>query len=70
MKILNFPDDTAIFLLRHINSHTRIQSILKSHEKFLAQKQNFQKFMHYELGHMKIELINQDKWYGHNCTLK
>ena len=33
MKILNFPDDTTIFLLRDINYHTRMQSILKSHEK-------------------------------------
>ena len=33
MKILNFPDDTNIFLIRDINCHIRIQSILKSHEK-------------------------------------
>ena len=33
MKILNFPDDTTIFLLRDINYHTRMQSVLKSHEK-------------------------------------
>ena len=33
MKILNFHDDTTIFLLRDINYHTRMQSILKSHEK-------------------------------------
>ena len=33
MKRLNFPDDTNIFLLRGINCYTRIQSILKSHEK-------------------------------------
>ena len=31
-KILNFSDDTTIFLLRDINCHTRIQSIKKSHE--------------------------------------
>ena len=61
MKILNFPDDTTIFLLRDINYHTRIQSILNHMKKLLAQKQTFQKFRPYELGHMKIELINQDK---------
>ena len=33
MKILNFPGDITIFLLRDINRHTRMQAILKSHEK-------------------------------------
>ena len=28
-KILSFPEDTTIFLLRDINFHTRTQSILK-----------------------------------------
>ena len=32
MKILHFPDDTTVFLLRDINCHTRIQSVKKSHE--------------------------------------
>ena len=39
-------------------------------KKLPAQKQIFQKFRPYELGHIKIELINQDKWYGHSCTIK
>ena len=43
MKILNFPDNTTIFLLRDINWHTRIQSILKSHEKVSSSKTNFSK---------------------------
>ena len=30
-------------------------------KKLLAQKRTFQKFRPYELGHVKIELINQDK---------
>ena len=30
-------------------------------KKVLAQKQTFQKFRPYELGYIKIELINQDK---------
>ena len=43
MKILNFPDDTTIFLLRDINCHTRIQSIKKSHEIASSSKTNFSK---------------------------
>ena len=39
----NFPDDTTIFLLRDINNHNRIQSILKSHEKVSSSKINFSK---------------------------
>ena len=65
MKMWNIPDDNIIFLLRNINCHNRIQSILKSHEK-----KPFQKSRPYELGHIKIELINQDKWFGNDCTLK
>ena len=38
MKILNFPDDNTIFLLRDINYHTRTQSILKSHERACSSK--------------------------------
>ena len=43
MKILNFPDDTTIFLLNDINWHTRIQSVLKSHEQASSSKTNFSK---------------------------
>ena len=70
MKILNFPDDTTIFLLRDINYDTKIQSILNHMKKLLAQRQTFQKFRPYEVWHIKIELRNQGKWYGRNCTLK
>ena len=38
MKTLNVPDDNTIFLLRDINYHTRIQSILNHLKKPLAQK--------------------------------
>ena len=41
MKILNFPDDTTIFLLRDINYHTRIN--FKSHGKASSSKINFSK---------------------------
>ena len=30
-------------------------------KKLLAQNQTFQNFRPYELGHIKMELINQDK---------
>ena len=43
MKILNYPDDTTIFLLKNINCHTRIQSIKKSHEIASSLKTNFSK---------------------------
>ena len=43
MKILNFHDDTTIFLLRDINYHTRLKSILKSHVKASSSKTNFSK---------------------------
>ena len=69
IKILNVHDDTTIFLLRDINCHTRIQLILNYLKKLLAQKQTFQKFRPYGLGHIKTELINQVKWYGHNFAL-
>ena len=70
MKMWNFPDDTTIFLLRDINRHNRIQSILKSYEEASSSETAFQKFAPYGLGHIKIEVVNQGKWYGHNCTLK
>ena len=43
MKILFFPDDTTIFLLRDINWNTRIQLVLKLHEKGSGSKRNFSK---------------------------
>ena len=43
VKILNVPNDNTIFLLRDINSHSKIQSILKSFEKASRSKINFQK---------------------------
>ena len=43
MQILDFPDETTIFLLRDINWHTRIQSVLKWHEIASSYKTNFSK---------------------------
>ena len=53
MKILNFPDDTTIFLLRDINWHARIQSILKSHQKASSSKTNFSKIQALRAGAYK-----------------
>ena len=39
-------------------------------KKLVAQKHTFQKFRPHKLWDKKIELRNQDKWYGHNFTLK
>ena len=58
MKILNVLYDNIIFLLRDINCHTRIQSMLKSFEKASSSKKTFQNFRAYGLGHIKIELTN------------
>ena len=69
-KILSFPDDTTIFLLRDINWHTRIQSILKSYEKASSSKTNFPKIQVLWTGPYKNRIDKRDKWYGHNCTLK
>ena len=43
MKMWNSPDNTAIFLLRDIKYHSRIQSVLKSHEKTSNSKTNLSK---------------------------
>ena len=43
MKVLKFPDNTTIILLRGINCHTIIQSILKSYGKIPSSKTNFSK---------------------------
>ena len=74
MKMSDLSDDTTIFLLRDINCHNRIQSILKPHKKASSSKTNFRP---YEIGHIKIELTNPDKLYGYTtiiimykCTLK
>ena len=53
MKILTFPDDTLIFLLRYINWNTRIQSVLKLHEKASSSKTNFSKIQALGVGAYK-----------------
>ena len=65
IKILNFADDTTIFL-KDITCLNRIQVILKQYEDASTSKINFLKIKPYRLEHTKIELINQNKWNGHN----
>ena len=70
MKVLSVSDDNTIFLLRDINCHTRIQSMLKSFKKASSSEINFSKFQPYGLRHIKIGLISQGKWYGPSFSLK
>ena len=44
--------------------------ILKLYEDASSPEINFLKANSYELEHIKIELINQDKWNGRNFPLK
>ena len=43
--------------------------ILKLYEN-AVQRETFQNVKPYRLEHIKVELINQDKWNGHNLPLK
>ena len=67
IKIVNFADDTTIFL-RDIICLNRIQVILKLYEDASSSKINFLKANLY--GYIKLELINQEKWNGHNFPWK
>ena len=69
IKLVNFVDDTTIFL-RDVTCVNRIQVILKLYEDASRLKINFSTARPYGLEHIKIELINQDKWNGHNFPLK
>ena len=46
-----------------------MQVILKLYEKASSSKINFSEAKSYEL-HIKMELINHDKWIGHNFPIK
>ena len=67
IKIVNFAHDTTIFL-RDFSCLTEIELILELSQKSSSSKINFQKARPYGVWHIKIELINQDKWPGHNST--
>ena len=69
IHIVNFVDNTIIFL-QDITCLDRIQKILKLYEDAFNSKIKFQKLKPYRLEHIKIELMDQDKWNGHNFSLK
>ena len=60
IKIVNFVDETTIFL-RDIICLNRILVILKLYQDASRSKIIFSKDKSYGLEHLKIELINQDK---------
>ena len=69
IKIVNFVDNTTFFL-KDITCLNRMQVILKLYEDASSRKMNFSKAKTYGLEYIKIELINQDKWFGKNFSLK
>ena len=58
MKIWNFSDEATIFLLRDINCHNRIQSILKALGKASSSKTNFSKIQALWAGAYKHTINN------------
>lgn len=64
MKTLKLPNNTTSFLLRDIKCHTKIQSILKSHEKTSSSKINFLKSQALQSGACKkrIDKTEQMVW--------
>ena len=69
IKIVNFAYDTTIFL-RDFSCLTKIELILELSQKSSSSKINFQKARPYGVWHIKIELINQNKWPDHNFLSK
>ena len=69
IKIVNFADDTTIFLW-DFSCLTKIELILELSQKSSSSKINFQKARPYGVWHIKIELINQNKWPDHNSLSK
>ena len=69
IKIVNFAYDITIFL-RDFSCLTKIELILELSQKSSSSKINFQKARPYGVWHIKIELINQNKWPDHNSLSK
>ena len=69
IKIANFAYDITIFL-RDFSFLTKMELILELSQKSSSSETNFQKARPYGLWHIKIELINQNKWHDHNSALK
>ena len=68
IKWVNFAEDTTI-VLRDITYLNRIQVILKLYENASSSKTNVSKLKPYMMVHIKIELINKDKWNRPNFVL-
>ena len=69
IKIVNFAYDTTIFFW-DFSCLTKMELILELSQKSCSSKLNFQKARPYEVWHIKIELINQNKWRDHNSLSK
>ena len=69
IKKVNFAYDTTN-LLRDFGCLTKIKLILELSQKSSSSKINFQKAIPYGVWHIKIELINQNKWLDHNSLSK
>ena len=69
IKIVNFSDNTTIFY-GDIIQVDRIQVILKLYGVASSLMINFSKGKPNVLEHIKIILIYQDKWNGHNFPLQ
>ena len=69
VKIVNFAYDTNIFL-RDFSCLTKIELISELSQKSFSSKINFQKARPYGVWHIKIELINQNKWPDYNFLSK
>ena len=69
IKIINFADSVIIFL-RDVTCLNRIQVILKLYEDTSSSKINFSKAKSCGLEHIKIELINTEKWNSRDFPLK
>ena len=67
IEIVNFVNNITIFL-RDVTCCNRMQLILKLYEDASILKIKFSKTKLYELEHIKIELINKDKWNGHDFS--
>ena len=68
-KILKFADDTTIFL-RDFSCFTKTELILELSKEFSSTKIFFSKNQTYGVWHIKLVLINEDKWPGHNSPSK
>ena len=69
IKIVDFADDTTIFLT-NMTCLNRMHVIFKLYKHTSSLQINFSKTKSYGLEHIKIELINQNRWNDLNFPLK